>query len=373
MKKRTLLLFILSAFALQAQDNWFEAQSNRATVKSIVSTSELVEGQYDGKYLYPPVNLLDGDFSTTWCEADEGSSGLGESITLELEEPISFDEIQVVNGFAHGNDYYHKNNRVAILTLTQTAGEHFQQKQYTLKDDREGWQSISFDLLQTAQILNFRIDEVYQGFKYDDTCFSDIRFLRDGQVIPFENVARIKTAQEDHSRALLQEESGSFIEQIKALAAAGGDRRAIFLVREGADEGLAFTFNRSEDFSNEKLNLKVDSFQLHDINNTDFRFQYLPNSYYSTSAAERNFSSREEFLNAMGENNHFIVIPTSWERNKKTTLKNYSLITNRQVDYIETETIELLKLDGDKGLYINDIYYNRINEDDYVILMEEGP
>ncbi|MDC7224888.1 MAG: nicotine adenine dinucleotide glycohydrolase, partial [Spirochaetales bacterium] len=106
MRRSIILLWVMAAITLQAQDNWFEAQSDRASVKSIVSTSELVEGQYAGKYIYPPVNLLDGNFDTTWCEAEEGGSGLGESITLELEEPISFDEIQLVNGFASGNDYY---------------------------------------------------------------------------------------------------------------------------------------------------------------------------------------------------------------------------------------------------------------------------
>ena len=120
MKKRTMMCVILAFLIfplmnLNAQDNWFLAQSDKAPVESVVSTSELVEGQYAGKYLYPPINILDGNFDTTWCEADEGGSGIGESITIEFSEAVSFDEIQIVNGFSSGNDYYHKKNRHICL------------------------------------------------------------------------------------------------------------------------------------------------------------------------------------------------------------------------------------------------------------------
>uniref|UniRef100_UPI00388FE519 discoidin domain-containing protein n=1 Tax=Treponema sp. TaxID=166 RepID=UPI00388FE519 len=100
----TSLLLGASVFA---QSKWFKAQSKSASVKSVTATSELVEAQFDGKYLYPPINILDGDFNSTWCEADQKGSGIGESITVEFAEPVSFDEIQIVNGFV-SKDYYLK-------------------------------------------------------------------------------------------------------------------------------------------------------------------------------------------------------------------------------------------------------------------------
>ncbi|MDO4507143.1 MAG: nicotine adenine dinucleotide glycohydrolase, partial [Spirochaetales bacterium] len=177
MKKLFLMLsaFILCSAAF-GQSKWFKAQSKSASVKSVTATSELVEAQFDGKYLYPPINILDGDFNSTWCEADQKGSGIGESITVEFAEPVSFDEIQIVNGFV-SKDYYLKNNRVKTLRLTQVAKEHFQQKDYTLKDNVQDWQSIKFDLLQTAQTLTLEIRDVYRGSKYDDTCLDDIRLL----------------------------------------------------------------------------------------------------------------------------------------------------------------------------------------------------
>ena len=76
--------------------DWFMAQTDSAPVKSVIATSELVEAQFEGRYLYPPINILDGDFDSTWCEADKNGSGIGESITVEFAEPVSFDEIQIV-------------------------------------------------------------------------------------------------------------------------------------------------------------------------------------------------------------------------------------------------------------------------------------
>ena len=157
--------------AQEGDGNWFMAQTKQATVKSVIATSELVEAQFDGKYLYPPINILDGDFQTTWCEAEEDGPGIGESITVEFAEAVSFDEIQIVNGFAT-KDYYLKNNRVKKLLLTQVAGQHFQQKEYTLRDKKDGWQSISFDLPQTAQTITLKILDIYSGSKYDDTCLA---------------------------------------------------------------------------------------------------------------------------------------------------------------------------------------------------------
>ena len=89
MKKRV-FVFILAGISvmLYAQANWFKAQSDSATIKSVTATSELVEAQYDGKYLYPPVNIVDGDFSSTWCEADQSGPGIGEAITIEPNQIV---------------------------------------------------------------------------------------------------------------------------------------------------------------------------------------------------------------------------------------------------------------------------------------------
>ena len=224
--------------AQEGDGNWFMAQTKQATVKSVIATSELVEAQFDGKYLYPPINILDGDFQTTWCEAEEDGPGIGESITVEFAEAVSFDEIQIVNGFAT-KDYYLKNNRVKKLLLTQVAGQHFQQKEYTLQDKKDGWQSISFDLPQTAQTITLKILDIYSGSKYDDTCLADIRLLYKGKVIPFAGVQTLKAIQEENSRILMKDGSQNFRQQFMSLFY--GNDKMFLMSQQETDRGIVVT------------------------------------------------------------------------------------------------------------------------------------
>jgi hypothetical protein len=364
-------LFIFFSGCLFSQEHWFKAQSEKAVVDSIISTSELVEGQYGGKYLYPPINMLDGNFDTTWCEADEGGSGIGESITLALSEPLSFNEIQLVNGFSSGSDYYHKNNRVAKITLTQTAGEHFQQKQYTLQDDQEGWQSIRFDLTQTAQTVNFRIDEVYKGYKYDDTCFSDIRFLMDGRVIPFENVDKIRAVQEENSKAMLNSEKGVFLQQIRKMAGKFGSKTTLFLLEERGLEGYVLQLDPNADFSQSSIECKMFPFELYNIKENSFDWDRLEHGVDASDASGTLPSPRNksELETLMGNRELFIYKPADYN-NSSHRITDYKLITRENIDYVVTETIKLLKLDGDKGIYINGEYYALLDEDNKVVLRE---
>lgn len=59
---KSVVLFLLLPFSLCAQEHWFMAQTDHAEIQSVTATSELVEAQFQGKYLYPPINILDGDF-----------------------------------------------------------------------------------------------------------------------------------------------------------------------------------------------------------------------------------------------------------------------------------------------------------------------
>ncbi|MBN1523382.1 MAG: nicotine adenine dinucleotide glycohydrolase [Spirochaetales bacterium] len=314
MKK--VFIMVLTVIILQnatAQDKWFMAQTNSIDIEWISASSELVEAQYGGDYLYPPINMLDGDFSTTWCEADKGGSGLGETITLQFKEPVSFDEIQIVNGFVSGNDYYKKNNRVATITLTQVAGEHFQNKQYTLRDNTPTWQSIRFGLNQTAQTITIRIDEVFRGYKYDDTCMSDIRFLYKGKVIPYVNVAAIKKAQEENSRMMLKTSASQFKQDFKALF---GNKAFLYIRESGEDTGY-----------------RIDLDPNYDIDLIRMRFDSSKTAGYTA-------------LRIPGSDG-------SWYK-----LENYRIVEYSRIGYVTTERILVLKLDGTQGLYLGGVHYD---------------
>ena len=78
-------LFIFAAGMSFAQSNWFMAQTEKAVAASVLATSELVEAQFSGKYLYPPINVLDGDFATVWCEAEKMDRESERRLRLSLQ------------------------------------------------------------------------------------------------------------------------------------------------------------------------------------------------------------------------------------------------------------------------------------------------
>lgn len=377
MKKHFLMLsaFILCSAAF-GQSKWFKAQSEKATVKSVTATSELVEAQFDGKFLYPPINILDGDFSSTWCEADQKGSGIGESITVEFAEPVSFDEIQIVNGFVT-KDYYLKNNRVKTIRLTQVAKEHFQQKDYTLQDNVQDWQSIKFDLLQTAQTLTIEIREVYKGSKYDDTCLDDIRLLHKGKVIPFENVANLKAVQSENSKQMLNSNADDFKKQLLALAKSVRHRfssekssaKYIFLksknyddriIKFSSDGELEYIYDciilTRQEFLKKKDSDLDDYYwiiynQRGDFKNEDDNFDYSKYSYY--------IGYWEPYF--------------GWGNRVKFELGNSRIISTRQVDYVDVKTVTLLKIDG-KSIFIDGVKYTVIDSDQALdVRFYDGP
>lgn len=361
MKKLFLMLsaFILCSAAF-GQSKWFKAQSKSASVKSVTATSELVEAQFDGKYLYPPINILDGDFNSTWCEADQKGSGIGESITVEFAEPVSFDEIQIVNGFV-SKDYYLKNNRVKTLRLTQVAKEHFQQKDYTLKDNVQDWQSIKFDLLQTAQTLTLEIREVYKGSKYDDTCLDDIRLLYKGKVIPFENVENLKLVQSENSKQMLNTNQTEFKKQFDSL----------FVKMKGMifspDNCPSYIYLLADDGSNDSLIINGE----YTIFSGGKIFDSFEKAKNYGSNFDRHFT--EKTIESFFESNSTDIktkykyyvggrFEYSWfYGGGRYTLGNSRIIHTRNVDYVEVKTVTLLKIDGDY-MFVNGVKYKILKD-----------
>ena len=347
---------------------WFMAQTEKADVKSVVATSELVEAQFDGKYLYPPINILDGDFNSTWCEADQKGSGIGESITVEFSEPVSFDEIQLVNGFA-SKDYYKKNNRVKSIVLTQVAKLHFQQKEYTLLDDKPTWQSINFALPQTAQTITIKITDVYRGSKYDDTCLCDIRLLYKGKVIPFTGVKELKKVQEENSKLMLKSNKADFETQFFALFY-GGTR--MYLKSQIDDSAIVITRNGSsyienvEEAAGEYIKNGSKAEIIRQIKNTGYAYnEYRSGEKDDFYLTVENDDYANWFNNRIAEKSDEEYILIGWEGygwRRRWSLGNFRIIETENVDYVETTTATIIKIEG------NTIYWNGVP---YTVLTEK--
>lgn len=301
--------------------HWRMGNTDVAIVESISTSSELVEAQFAGKYLYPPVNVLDGNKDTTWAEAISTGPGIGENITVSFTKPVSFNEIQIINGFASGNDLYNKNNRVKRVQITQVDGLHFQNQEFTLNDASPSWQPIKYALPQTARVITFTVLDVYKGYRYDDTCLSDIRFLYNGAVIPYEGVELIRQVQEEAARLKITD---SFKELQQTL-----------LVRLGASG--VFYHAASEDAFYFNAEQQVQNF-------------ILAGRYISRAVSTRKVDDFDRAIDSV----------RSLSRPSTYRIQDNRIVIHQTVDYISTNKSLLIGLNGEQNIILNGKVYEFI-------------
>lgn len=349
MKKIILLTFVSLVSAVAFAGEWFMAQTNSADLYSVGASSELVEAQYDGKYLYPPINVLDGSFDTVWCEAEKNGPGIGQSITIVFSGPVSFDRIEIINGFASKThpDYYMKNNRVKKIQITQTADKHYQQGTYNLADNAPRWQPIVFNHPQTAQTIVLKIADVYKGDKYDDTCIAGFRLKYKGKEIPFTNVSNIKAIQEENSKLMLnKQKSQDFKKQFMGLF---NGRDYLFL--RNSDSEFIRLYN-----SMDNLGFKKNQGILVKMTSRDQLMRdYGTNSFYK-ELINRLFESGEDLSKY-----EYVWLGETWYNWRRETysLGNYRINKKEVVDYIEVESSIIVSLEG-KYIYMNGLKYEII-------------
>ena len=135
---------------------------------SITATSFI-----DWKGMYTPKVVFDGNLKTGWLEKADGP-GIGESITLKLDKPVTADEIKVAPGYFDPK-YWVSNNRVKKLKVD--CGE----KPFALEfNDTQTVQKAALPVEVTFSEITFTIMEVYPSNKDNDTGISEIEFYHKG-------------------------------------------------------------------------------------------------------------------------------------------------------------------------------------------------
>lgn len=137
------------------------------------SSSYLRPSSYNTYY---PSNVLDGDPTTPWVEGANGY-GYGEWLKIEFNKKAIINGIMIMNGYNylnadHVGDRFFKNSRVKSATLKFSDGTY---KKIFLKDTNK-YQTIHF-LDKRTEYVMLKIDDVYKGTKWDDTCISEINIL----------------------------------------------------------------------------------------------------------------------------------------------------------------------------------------------------
>jgi len=153
----------------------------------------LEEWESPGKY--SPINMFDDDIRTCFAEGNDEDQF---TLYLQLEIPITCDEVQVLGGVALNDDLYIKNNRPKELTIwlyetyeARLKDKEALEKEVILEDKRE-YQSIRFDKPYTFEMFSVQVLETYKGTQYNDTCITELKFFNKGKEIKAKDIDKMK-------------------------------------------------------------------------------------------------------------------------------------------------------------------------------------
>jgi LysM repeat protein len=148
-----------------------EAEARNLTPLATISASSHLHTDRWGQY--QSWMAADGTRGTAWVEGVAGD-GVGEWIELRFPRTIEVHSVGLNIGYDKNADIFVKNNRIKRVTLAFSSGEQVELG----FDDRRGMQMIPLVRAPGPNIettfVRVIIEEVFPGWKYDDTCLAEI-------------------------------------------------------------------------------------------------------------------------------------------------------------------------------------------------------
>ncbi len=183
MKKQYLLLLLfVSINILSAEDtiSWLgKSYQDILFLKTTLSASSTLNPalSYGGQLLF------DGNTSTAWVEGEEGQ---GEGSTLQLDflsTGVEIDRIMIASGYQRSGEHFLQNSRPRDVTVSLNDGR--QTFEFTLEDS-PGVQTLQLGKSVLVKDLKLRINSVYPGTRYQDTCISELWFRNANRdIVPY--------------------------------------------------------------------------------------------------------------------------------------------------------------------------------------------
>lgn len=126
---------------------------------------------------YNANSISDDDIRTAWCEGVKGN-GEGEMIVIEWDNAGPLRTLWISNGYAKSSSSFSSNGRVKDVTIAMwrqgASDSDYTTIQRRLEDHgAEQPIDIPFPQAPLDRVL-IRIDSVYPGSKWQDTCINEI-------------------------------------------------------------------------------------------------------------------------------------------------------------------------------------------------------
>ena len=120
------------------------------------------------RWHYGPENLVgdEGGQHLAWCEGVRGP-GIGEAITLRIDNGAPFRRLIIANGYGKSEKSYFENARVRIFHVTTDTGLSTS----VLLPDQPEVALLPLPDVGAYRWVRLEIGDIYTGSRYEDTCF----------------------------------------------------------------------------------------------------------------------------------------------------------------------------------------------------------
>jgi hypothetical protein len=154
-----------------AEHSSANGRRNLAEEARVSASSTLSPDRWGGYY---PYYAVDGSLATSWVEGLRGA-GVGEWLRFVFPTSVSVDYLLISNGYDSSDYLFSANNRVKKATILFSDGSRIQIE----LADRRGLQKVPIaehlDVPIWTTDIQFFIDAVYPGLRYDDTCLAELQ------------------------------------------------------------------------------------------------------------------------------------------------------------------------------------------------------
>lgn len=119
---------------------------------------------------YHTLYLVDSRTDFGWVEGAEGT-GVGETLTITLDEPVELHGLTLWNGYHRSADHHAKNARLKKATLSFDTGSVEVAVPDTMRPSKLEFPPV------TTRTVTLRIDEATAGSRYEDLVISELALI----------------------------------------------------------------------------------------------------------------------------------------------------------------------------------------------------
>lgn len=141
----------------------------------VIETSATLKDDTGIGFNYEGKNLVDNDFSTSWCGT---KAGIGDWVSYSFKDPVQAKKMGVLLGFGRDESIYFQNNRVKELkaVFTDVDGKT-SEKTFNFSD------KYAMNFVDLADVkfksVKFVISDIYKVNSNPDTCIAELDFWSD--------------------------------------------------------------------------------------------------------------------------------------------------------------------------------------------------